>query len=79
MDGLGLMGQLSLTVFLGALLIALIFACYLLFQRFLKGSDRKAIQNKALLKSLLEDFELDVPLELQNSNGNASVKSFKKI
>ena len=73
------MGQLSLIALSGALFIALSAFCFLLFKRFFIGSDRKTIQNKALLKSLLEDLGLDVPLELQNSNGDTSVKSFKKI
>ena len=75
----GLMGQLSLKTFLGALFIAIFAVALFVLQRLFIGGDRKIIQNKALLKTLLEDLGLEVPLELQNSNRDSSVKSLKKI
>ena len=73
------MGQLSLKTFLGALFIAIFAVALFVLQRLFIGGDRKIIQNKALLKTLLEDLGLEVPLELQNSNRDSSVKSLKKI
>ena len=68
--------QFPLIGFKGSILVVLGIAL-LFFLGMLIDKKRKAPNNRALLKNLLEDLGLDVPLELQDSN-RAVIKSFKK-
>ncbi len=71
-------GQISLIGFKGSILIVLLSSLLLAFVGFFLDKRRKAPTNKALLKALLEDLGLDVPLELQDTERPA-MKSLKKF
>ena len=70
-------GQNPLAVLLGFLSLALIGFGFWFSKRVLSQRLTKSVDNKALLKSLLEELSLEVPLELQDLNKNV-LKSLKK-
>ena len=71
------LGQAPLAVLIGVLIVGLIAFGFWLSKRLLYKRTTKSIDSKALLKSLLEDLSLEVPLELQDLNKNV-LKSLKK-
>ena len=71
------LGQAPLAVLIGVLIVGLMAFGFWFSKRLLSKRITKSIDSKALLKSLLEDLSLEVPLELQDLNKNV-LKSLKK-
>ena len=59
----------SIAIFLGF--------SFLVARRYLIGTHKKSHHDKLLLKELLEEFDLDIPLELQGLNKRV-IKSIEK-
>tara|TARA_Y100001968_G_C18725482_1_gene422073 strand:+ start:73 stop:303 length:231 start_codon:yes stop_codon:yes gene_type:complete len=73
----GIWSELPNSVLWGAVFILLLVPIFLISKKFVFSRERKNLDSKVLLKELLEDLSLDVPIELQNLNKNV-LKSFKK-
>ena len=74
-------GAVGLLPLIGLIAISIAFLSglfFLLLRLFFLDSQRKALNDKILLKSLLEDFGLDVPLELKDIK-KALVNPIKKF
>ncbi len=64
--------QFPLLVFIGAVLVVLMTSLGFVFlaKQFFNGSKKKSVEDRLLLRQLLEGFGLEVPAELKEVDGS---------